>query len=310
MARYLTAVCGGALLLTLLASSSHTAPRRRAVDRVIAQSGLTGGGTGPTVRLDVAQGGITTGHVQDGTLGPEDFSEAARAALRGETGPGGPQGPGGTQGAPGPQGPQGPQGPPGENARSDGPPEGSLLTFLAQSGSPAPGGGTFLLYSPRATTISAIVRINRVGQVLFAAPIDTDADLAPDFEGLFLASPTGMVRILRTGETLPDGSICKSLRGSFDFLPANFLLTDSGKVYLTAGVASYVPGLTRDVAALYGWENGHLFTIIGRTTRTPAGNFLTGAGNLELLPPNHIVFRASEFTPAGAQQADLPYMVY
>ena len=96
-----------AAILLALTSAAVTAPKLKPVKQVNATNGLTGSGTGPTVNLGVAPGGITSNHIQDGTLDTGDFSLAARTALKGDkgdTGLTGPPGMMGLQGVPGPPG--------------------------------------------------------------------------------------------------------------------------------------------------------------------------------------------------------------
>src|SRR5207253_2659701 len=66
------------------------------INQVKVGSSLTGGGTGPTVSLDIGPGAIKNDRIQDGTLQIQKLSTAARAALKGDPGP---------QGLPGAAGP-------------------------------------------------------------------------------------------------------------------------------------------------------------------------------------------------------------
>ena len=59
---------------------------------------------------ELAPSAVRSDNVSDGSLGLDDFSATARAALRGATGPQGAPGPKGADGSPGPAGLQGPRG--------------------------------------------------------------------------------------------------------------------------------------------------------------------------------------------------------
>src|SRR5690242_12796375 len=72
--------------------------REKPIKRLTPGKGLSGGGTGPTVTVEIAPGGITGAHVQQGTLGAEHLSSVAREFLRGAVGPQGPAGPQGLKG--------------------------------------------------------------------------------------------------------------------------------------------------------------------------------------------------------------------
>jgi hypothetical protein len=84
--------------------------RLKTITQVLVGAGLTGGGTGPTVSVGLASGGVNSSHVADGSLQVADFSANAQEALRG------PQGPKGDTGAQGPIGPTGATGPAGAPA--------------------------------------------------------------------------------------------------------------------------------------------------------------------------------------------------
>jgi hypothetical protein len=67
---------------------------------------------------ELAPSSVRSDTVSDGSLGLDDFSATARAALRGATGPQGATGPKGADGAQGPPGPQGAQGVQGSAGKS------------------------------------------------------------------------------------------------------------------------------------------------------------------------------------------------
>ena len=92
---FLVVVCA-----TLSLARDGTGSDSSAVKTVVAGPGLAGGGTGKTVEVHVATGGITLPMI----------SEQAKNAMQGNTGQRGPVGPAGPAGATGPQGPAGPSG--------------------------------------------------------------------------------------------------------------------------------------------------------------------------------------------------------
>lgn len=80
------------------------------ITQIKTASGLSGGGTGPTVSVGIAGSAVTSAHVQDGALQLADFATATRDGLRGPAGPAGATGAQGTTGATGPTGSAGPKG--------------------------------------------------------------------------------------------------------------------------------------------------------------------------------------------------------
>lgn len=95
--------------LVLAGTLSESAPKLKAITQLIPGAGLAGGGTGPTSRIELAAGGITSAHIADGTVKPEDLNLTVARELGALVSPG-PQGPRGDTGLPGERGPQGPTG--------------------------------------------------------------------------------------------------------------------------------------------------------------------------------------------------------
>jgi hypothetical protein len=117
MPRSFCFLAGCLCTLFILGGTPISARPPKPITQLTAMGGLAGGGSGPRASIGIARSGVTTTHVRDGALIIDDFSLAAREALRGERGPegpSGPQGPPGPEGDPGPAGPQGERGPSGE----------------------------------------------------------------------------------------------------------------------------------------------------------------------------------------------------
>jgi hypothetical protein len=75
-------VVAGLVLFTLAMAQSAGEP----IKRLLAGSGLMGGGPGPSVTVAIAPGGVTSEHIQDGTIELNDISGDAQDALRGSGG--------------------------------------------------------------------------------------------------------------------------------------------------------------------------------------------------------------------------------
>lgn len=171
---------------------------------------------------------------------------------------------------------------------TDGPGPGGTRSELVRVGAPAVGGGTFV-------GGASVLAVNRASQVLFKAEIDTDGNTATDEEGLYLASPTGTVRLLKTGDVV-NGMTVAGISGSQTH---RNILTDTGKAFLRLDVASYIPNNTREMTALVGFSNNQFFTIIGAGSQTQNGLLLSGANDLALLSPNRLVFKSTLFAATG-----------
>jgi hypothetical protein len=233
---------------------------------------------GPIVGLFVQDGGISTNHVEDGSLVIDDFHPATRAALKGDPGP------------------------PGSGGDTDGPGATGVRTEFAGVGAPAPG-GTFI-GKPTASILAA----NNKGQTLFAASVDTDGNpLTVEYTGVFLAGPNQLTLIVKSGDTLPDGSVCGGISASQNHPN---LLTDSGKAYLRLDVPTYITGVSGTMTALTGWDGVQLFKIIGKDTFDEAGRRLEGANNMYLLTPDRIAFRTAVHPAAGGAAVGETLMVY
>jgi hypothetical protein len=277
--------CG--ILLTVAAVQGLAGNNLKHIDQLLPGSGLVGGGTGPSVTVGIAAGGVTSGHVKDGTLQTADFAAGTLDALRGAPGPQGPQGPSG------PQGPMGLRGQAGHDALVAGPGPGGSLSEIATDGTPAPGGGTF--------SGPWVLAVNSRGQSLFSASAgnptqDLDRDGVPDDLALFFFNGRQIDRLIRIGDAMPDGSIVRSV-SQYD--SQSVTLTDLGQIYVTVVVDGYIPNRPGRMRALYGWDGTRWFTIVGKGTKISDGRLLAHTFNLRLQSPHGLLFKADVYDPVG-----------
>lgn len=124
----------GCLLITgQLSPRLEAQQRRRNITLIRTPSGLTGGGTGPTVTLGIATGGVGSPQILDGSVGVLDIAPEAKAQLKGDKGDKGDtgaKGDKGDQGDKGDRGDKGDQGNPGPQCPSCS----ASKTFNAQFG--------------------------------------------------------------------------------------------------------------------------------------------------------------------------------
>ncbi len=237
-----------------------------------------------------------------GPMGPMGLQ-----GLKGDTGATGAKGGTGAQGPKGDTGDTGPQGPAGESAITDGPGSGGTTTEFARRGTPAPGGGLFYGGGIGGDLLPRSVG-NRRGELLFATGVDVNSDGAwvngVDTVGLFLAGPNGMVRIAHTGMEMPGGGVFEVFPGLEEGQGLNavrqgvsLLLTDTGGVYFvvytTDGVASE--------RCLFGWKDGQLFPIKGRSATTVDGLPIGDVADVQILSPNRVGYRARVASSALGQ---------
>lgn len=252
------ALCG---LWTITAmGNAASKPAAQPIKTIVTTEGLTGGGTGPKLTLGIAEGGIAGKHLAGGTLTLDKFSATAKAGLKGDPGPQGEPGTPGTPGAPGAPGTPGAPGAPGESGLSEGPGSGGALIEWAKNGTVVPGVGTLTDLNLRFPGLA-----NYRGERAFAAMFDSNGDTFGDNYGVFLTGPNGTLCVVKSGDTLPDGSVADSVEP--------VLLTDSGKLYFTVRtIPQLYPG--KDTTALYGWDGQQVFTVIGAGSHTADGKTL------------------------------------
>jgi hypothetical protein len=75
-------VGAGLVVFSLALAQSAGEP----IKRLIAGSGLIGGGSGPSTTVAIAPDGVTSEHIQDGTIQLDDISSDAQSSLRGSPG--------------------------------------------------------------------------------------------------------------------------------------------------------------------------------------------------------------------------------
>ncbi|MFN3650039.1 MAG: hypothetical protein ACK47B_10715 [Armatimonadota bacterium] len=252
-------------------------PGRKPLMQVIAGAGLSGGGSGPKAKISLAANGVTSQHVQDGSIHADDLASSIRTELRGPAGPEGPVGPAGTtgpagpvgeRGPAGPQGPTGPRGPEGESGLAPGPGMGGTLSEFARALTPAPGGGQYY------NGASSVMVGNRRGDLAFVTRVDLDLNGTADCTSLFVANDRTTKLVVRTGEPIPIlGDTINSIAG--------VVLADNGYAYWH----------TAD--AVYGWNGSRVFHVLPPGSKTSDGKDISHIESLTLLPPNRLTFRTA-----------------